>query len=56
MKAYLAFTPYYHEMPNWYNIGKFVLIDFQEYLTTALRLILPARRRKEQIPVHLYLE
>ena len=26
MKAYLAFTPYYHEMPNWYNIGNLSLL------------------------------
>jgi hypothetical protein len=29
MKAYLAFTTYYHEKPNWYNIGKLSLLIFE---------------------------
>ncbi len=29
MKAYLAFTTYYHEIQNWYNIGNFSLLVFE---------------------------
>ena len=28
MKAYLTFTPYYHEKPNLYNIGNLSLLIF----------------------------
>jgi hypothetical protein len=29
MKAHLAFTPYYNEMPNWYKIGNVSLFIFK---------------------------
>jgi len=27
-KGYLAFAPYYHELPNWYNTGYLYLLIF----------------------------
>jgi hypothetical protein len=47
MKAYLPFTPYYHEMQNWYNIGNLSLLIFESTEHPSDRYSL--RRVQEEI-------